>query len=79
MFETKLATVADAEVIARHRRSMFVEMGQADDDRKVPIFGITFGDADRSQLDALANATGARVFDGSKDLVAAFRSARGYN
>ena len=53
--------------------------GRAADDRKVPIFGITFGDADRSQLDALAQATGARVFDGGKDLVAAFRSARGYN
>lgn len=30
MFETRLATVADAELIARHRRSMFVDMGQAD-------------------------------------------------
>lgn len=53
--------------------------GRAADDRKVPIFGITFGEADRSQLDVLAQATGARVFDGGKDLVAAFRSARGYN
>lgn len=53
--------------------------GRAADDRKVPIFGITFGDADRSQLDTLAEATGARVFDGSKDLASAFRSARGYN
>ena len=31
MFETRLATVADAELIARHRRSMFVDAGQAED------------------------------------------------
>jgi hypothetical protein len=30
MFETRLATVADAELIARYRRTMFEEMGQAD-------------------------------------------------
>lgn len=47
--------------------------------RAVPIFGITFGDADRGQLDALTAATGGRVFDGGKDLTGAFRSARGYN
>jgi Ca-activated chloride channel family protein len=47
--------------------------------RAVPIFGITFGDADRGQLDALTAATSGRVFDGVKDLTGAFRSARGYN
>ena len=46
---------------------------------RVPVFGITFGDADKSQLDALATATSARVFDGSADLAGAFRAARGYN
>jgi Ca-activated chloride channel family protein len=45
----------------------------------VPIFGITFGDADKSQLDNIANATSARVFDGRNDLAGAFRAARGYN
>ena len=48
-------------------------------ERAVPIFGITFGDADRGQLDAIAKASGGRVFDGTKDLTGAFRSARGYN
>jgi len=46
---------------------------------RVPVFGITFGNADKSQLDALAAATSARVFDGKGDLAGAFRSARGYN
>ena len=45
----------------------------------VPVFGITFGDADRSQLDALARETGGRVFDGRSSLADAFRAARGYN
>jgi GNAT superfamily N-acetyltransferase len=33
MFETRLATVADAELIGEQRRRMFVDMGQADDAR----------------------------------------------
>lgn len=45
----------------------------------IPIFSITFGDADETQLDALAKLSRARVFDGKKDLRAAFRAARGYN
>jgi len=45
----------------------------------IPVFGITFGDADVSQLEALATATAARVFDGRDDLAGAFRAARGYN
>ena len=46
---------------------------------RVPVFGITFGDADKSQLDKLAAQTSARVFDGTADLAGAFRAARGYN
>jgi ribosomal protein S18 acetylase RimI-like enzyme len=33
MFETRLATAADAELIGEHRRRMFVDMGRADDVR----------------------------------------------
>ena len=32
MFETRVATAADAEVIADHRRSMFAEMGHGNED-----------------------------------------------
>jgi Ca-activated chloride channel homolog len=46
---------------------------------ELPVFGITFGDADRSQLDQLAEKTRARVFDGTNDLRDAFRTLRGYN
>jgi Ca-activated chloride channel family protein len=47
--------------------------------RQAPIFGVTFGDADKSQLNNLANLTQARVFDGGQNLTDAFRSVRGYN
>jgi Ca-activated chloride channel homolog len=47
--------------------------------RAIPIFGVTFGDADTAQLDKLATATGGRVFDGRSSLAEAFRAARGYN
>jgi Ca-activated chloride channel family protein len=45
----------------------------------IPVFGITFGNADKSQLDVLAKETSARVFDGAADLAGAFRAVRGYN
>lgn len=45
----------------------------------IPIFSIMFGDANPTQLEALAEMTNARVFDGRKDLVSAFRSVKGYN
>ena len=38
-----------------------------------------FGSAEPGQLEALAELTNARVFDGREDLVAAFRSVKGYN
>src|SRR5262245_13949436 len=47
--------------------------------RDIPIFGITFGNADPSQLERLAEATRGRVFDGTKSLTEAFRTVRGYN
>lgn len=45
----------------------------------IPVFSITFGDADPSQLEKLAGMTGGRVFDGTQDLTEAFRNVKGYN
>ena len=45
----------------------------------IPVFSITFGDADTAQLEVLAQKTQARVFDGTEDLTEAFRSVKGYN
>jgi Ca-activated chloride channel family protein len=58
--------------------SDFMRDWQADG-RRIPVFGILFGDADSSQLDKLAQETGGRVFDGRTSLLQAFRAARGYN
>jgi Ca-activated chloride channel family protein len=49
------------------------------EERDVPIFSIMFGDANQAQLNSLAALSRARVFDGKKDLVAAFKNAKGYN
>lgn len=45
----------------------------------IPVFSIMFGDADDRQLNELAEISNAKVFDGRKDLVSAFRSVKGYN
>lgn len=45
----------------------------------IPVFSILFGDAQAEQLDELASYTNGRVFDGTDDLIAAFRSVKGYN
>ncbi|MBT1174294.1 VWA domain-containing protein [Bifidobacterium sp. LC6] len=46
----------------------------------VPVFSIMFGDADPSQLKALASLSNAKVFDGrSGDLAAVFRQVKGFN
>ena len=45
----------------------------------IPVFAIAFGDADYGQLEEIAELTGARVFDGTKNLSEAFRSVKGYN
>ena len=45
----------------------------------IPIYSITFGQADESQLKDIAKLTNAKVFDGKKDLLKAFKEVRGYN
>ncbi len=45
----------------------------------VPVFAITFGDADESQLQEVARATWGAVLDGKSDLIEAFKKAKGNN
>lgn len=45
----------------------------------IPIFSIQFGDAQKEELQSLADLSKARVFDGRKDLTGAFRQVKGYN
>lgn len=46
---------------------------------QVPVFSIMFGEASDRQLSEIARLTAARVFDGRKDMIAAFKQVRGYN
>lgn len=45
----------------------------------VPVFAIRFGEASSGQLTDLTRQTSGKVFEGSRDLSAAFREAKGYN
>lgn len=45
----------------------------------VPIYSITFGNANESQLTEIARLSNAKVFDGKTDLLRAFKKVRGYN
>ncbi len=45
----------------------------------IPVFAITFGAADESQLTPITSMTFGRIFNGTKDLIKAFREAKGYN
>ena len=46
---------------------------------KVPVFSIMFGDAQEKELRQLADMTNARDFDGTENLMEAFKSVKGYN
>ncbi|MDD3610694.1 MAG: substrate-binding and VWA domain-containing protein [Halothiobacillaceae bacterium] len=46
--------------------------------RAVKIFPILFGEADTVAMQKLAEMTGGKVFDGNKNLAAAFKAIRGY-
>ena len=47
--------------------------------KKVPVYSITFGDADENQLEKIAKLSNSKVFDGKKDLLKAFKEVRSYN
>lgn len=44
----------------------------------VPIFTISFGEADTSELEKVANASGGRVFSSDAGLTSVFKEIRGY-
>ena len=46
---------------------------------EIPIYSITFGQADYEQLNRMAKLSNGKVFDGRTNLVEAFKNVRGYN
>lgn len=47
--------------------------------KDIPVFPILFGQADKVQLEEITTLTMGKVFDGRKDLIKAFRKAKGQN
>lgn len=47
--------------------------------KEIPVYSIMFGDAYEYELEEIAQLTNAKVFDGKKDLLKAFKEVRGYN
>lgn len=47
--------------------------------KDIPLFTILFGEAEISQMEHMAKSMSGRMFDGRKDVVLAFREAKGYN
>lgn len=47
--------------------------------KKIPIYSITFGQAEEEELEQIAKLSNAKVFDGKTDLLKAFKEVRGYN
>lgn len=62
-----------------HQRILREKVAELPFANDVPIFAITFGDADDRQLQEVTQKHAGRVFDGRSDLVRAFRQAKGYN
>ena len=46
---------------------------------KVPVYGIMFAEASSKQLSPIAKDSGGTIFDGTNDLVKAFKTVRGFN
>ena len=47
--------------------------------KEIPVYSIMFGEASDTQLNELAELTNGKVFDGTKNLIRAFKEIRGYN
>ena len=45
----------------------------------IPIYSITFGSSDESELERIAELTNGKVFDGKSGLKKAFAEVRSYN
>jgi Ca-activated chloride channel family protein len=52
--------------------------GLPEADRGIHVFGLLFGNAEKDQLEVIAQVTGGRVFDARKGLAVAFKEIRGY-
>lgn len=47
--------------------------------KDIPIFSIMFGEASENELQQIANLSNAKIFNGKKNLLEAFKKVRAYN
>lgn len=77
-FHTSIILMSDGE--SKGSLEQYVAMAEQHElGRDVPIFTILFGQANPVQMEPIAEWSGGRMFDGRKDVVSAFRKAKGYN
>lgn len=77
-YTTAIVLMTDGRSMTDNQKAF--ESDYKSDGRDVPVFSIMFGDADSSQLKALATLSNAKVFDGrSGDLASVFRQVKGFN
>lgn len=57
----------------------FSELSSRYHNHNIPIYSIMFGNASPRQLNNIALLTNAKVFDGRKNLISAFKEVRSYN
>lgn len=73
------AIIAMTDGVSERTGEQQVRQFYATGDFDVPIYSITFGNADETQLESLAELSAGDVYDGTEDLIDAFRRARGNN
>ena len=76
-YNTSIILMTDGEGNIGHEDT--IRRIYKDNKKSIPIYSITFGQADEEQLSFLASISNGKVFDGKTDLVKAFKEVRGYN
>jgi len=85
VMETELDGYSPAIILmsdGKSREGSFSDVEErldANRDVPIPVYAILFGDSSTEQLTEITEATSGRIFDGSRDLIDAFRQAKGYN
>jgi len=77
-FHTSIIVMSDGESDG-HLKDLLGALPEIGVGRDIPVFTILFGQARKDQMQALANGMSGRMFDGRKDVIKAFREAKGYN
>jgi Ca-activated chloride channel family protein len=80
-YEPRLADYHAAVIVMSDGKSQgsLQEVQQAPLWQDIPVYTILFGEADPEQMRQLAAMAAGRMFDGRKDMIQAFREAKGYN